>query len=92
MISNERKCFTSGEYIEDSPFLAALVDSAAWENFLKEKEIYKEIERLCNEPIPESEVEHVRNYILGEIIHNEEVIEEVKEEAPEETEVVTENE
>ena len=31
------------------------------------KEIYKEIERLCNEPIPESEVEHVRNYILGEM-------------------------
>lgn len=37
MILNERKCFTSGEDIEDSPFLAALVDSAAWENFLKEK-------------------------------------------------------
>ena len=31
------------------------------------KEIYKELERLCNEPIPESEVEHVRNYILGEM-------------------------
>lgn len=31
------------------------------------KEIYKELDRLCNEPICESEVEHVRNYILGEM-------------------------
>ena len=31
------------------------------------KEIYKELDRLCNEPIPEDEVEHVRNYILGEM-------------------------
>ena len=31
------------------------------------KEIYKELDRLCNEPISESEVEHVRNYILGEM-------------------------
>ena len=31
------------------------------------KEIYKELERVCNEPISESEVEHVRNYILGEM-------------------------
>ena len=31
------------------------------------KEIYKELERLCNEPITDSEVEHVRNYILGEM-------------------------
>ena len=30
-------------------------------------EIYKEIERLYTEPIPEAEVEHVRNYILGEM-------------------------
>ena len=31
------------------------------------KEIYKEINRLRNEPISEGEVEHVRNYILGEM-------------------------
>lgn len=31
------------------------------------KEIYKEIERLCNDSVTESEVEHVRNYILGEM-------------------------
>ena len=31
------------------------------------KEIYKELERLSNEPISEGEVEHVRNYILGEM-------------------------
>lgn len=31
------------------------------------KEIYAEIEKLVNEPIPEDEVEHVRNYILGEM-------------------------
>lgn len=31
------------------------------------KEIYNEIERLCNEPITAEEVEHVRNYILGEM-------------------------
>lgn len=31
------------------------------------KEIYKEINKLCNEPITDSEVEHVRNYILGEM-------------------------
>lgn len=30
-------------------------------------EIYKEIERLYTEPIPKAEVEHVRNYILGEM-------------------------
>lgn len=30
-------------------------------------EIYKEIKRLYTEPIPETEVEHVRNYILGEM-------------------------
>lgn len=30
-------------------------------------EIYKEIERLYKEPIPQAEVEHVRNYILGEM-------------------------
>ena len=30
-------------------------------------EIYKEITRLYTEPIPEEEVEHVRNYILGEM-------------------------
>ena len=31
------------------------------------KEIYKEMEKLCNSSITESEVEHVRNYILGEM-------------------------
>lgn len=31
------------------------------------KEIYKELERLRNKPISEEEVEHVRNYILGEM-------------------------
>ncbi len=31
------------------------------------KEIYNELDKLCNEPIEESEVEHVRNYILGEM-------------------------
>ena len=31
------------------------------------KEIYKELERLCNDSITDSEVEHVRNYILGEM-------------------------
>ena len=31
------------------------------------KEIYKELDKLCNEPITEAEVEHVRNYILGEM-------------------------
>lgn len=31
------------------------------------KEIYNELEKLCTEPISESEVEHVRNYILGEM-------------------------
>jgi predicted Zn-dependent peptidase len=31
------------------------------------KEIYKELEGLRNKPIPEEEVEHVRNYILGEM-------------------------
>ena len=31
------------------------------------KEIYAEIEKLVSEPIPEDEVEHVRNYILGEM-------------------------
>ena len=31
------------------------------------KEVYKELDKLCNEPISESEVEHVRNYILGEM-------------------------
>ena len=30
-------------------------------------EVYKEIRRLVNEPIPESEVELVRSYILGEL-------------------------
>jgi predicted Zn-dependent peptidase len=31
------------------------------------KEIYREIARLSAEPIEENEVEHVRNYILGEM-------------------------
>lgn len=31
------------------------------------KEIYKELDKLRNEPIDENEVEHVRNYILGEM-------------------------
>ena len=31
------------------------------------KEVYNELERLVNEPIPEAEVELVRNYILGEL-------------------------
>lgn len=31
------------------------------------KEIYRELNRLCNNSITESEVEHVRNYILGEM-------------------------
>lgn len=31
------------------------------------KEIYKELERLCNDSITDSEVEHVRNYVLGEM-------------------------
>jgi predicted Zn-dependent peptidase len=31
------------------------------------KEIYAEIERLVSEPLPAEEVEHVRNYILGEM-------------------------
>ena len=31
------------------------------------KEIYKELESLGSKPIPEGEVEHVRNYILGEM-------------------------
>lgn len=31
------------------------------------KEIYKELERLCDEPVTDAEVEHVRNYILGEM-------------------------
>lgn len=31
------------------------------------KEIYKELESLGSKPIPEEEVEHVRNYILGEM-------------------------
>ena len=31
------------------------------------QEVYNEISRLCNEPIPEAEVELVRNYILGEL-------------------------
>ena len=31
------------------------------------KEIYKELERLCNDSITDSEVERVRNYILGEM-------------------------
>ena len=31
------------------------------------KEVYNEIDRLVNEPIPEEEVELVRNYILGEL-------------------------
>lgn len=31
------------------------------------KEIYKELDKLCNEPISDGEVEHVRNYILGEM-------------------------
>lgn len=30
-------------------------------------EIYHEIDRLVNEPIPQEEVEHVRNYVLGEM-------------------------
>lgn len=31
------------------------------------EEIYKEIDKLVHESIPEEEVEHVRNYILGEM-------------------------
>lgn len=31
------------------------------------KEIYAEIEKLVSEPVPAEEVEHVRNYILGEM-------------------------
>lgn len=31
------------------------------------EEVYRELERLCNEPIPMSEVELVRNYIMGEL-------------------------
>ncbi len=31
------------------------------------KEVYNELSRLCNEPIPEAETELVRNYILGEL-------------------------
>lgn len=31
------------------------------------QEVYNEISRLCNEPIPAAEVELVRNYILGEL-------------------------
>lgn len=30
-------------------------------------EIYKELDKLCTEQITESEIEHVRNYILGEM-------------------------
>ncbi len=30
-------------------------------------EVYKEINRLCNEPIPKQELELVRNYTLGEL-------------------------
>lgn len=33
-------------------------------------EIYIEMERLCKEPIPESELESVRNYLLGEHIRS----------------------
>ena len=31
------------------------------------KEIYKELKALCEDTITDSEVEHVRNYILGEM-------------------------
>ena len=31
------------------------------------KEIYHELQRLCDEPLDDAEVEHVRNYVLGEM-------------------------
>ena len=40
-------------------------DNANVESLIKE--VYKELRRLVDEPIPEAEVELVRNYILGEL-------------------------
>ncbi|MBK5284268.1 MAG: insulinase family protein [Bacteroidia bacterium] len=33
-------------------------------------EIYKEMKRLCNEPVPEKELEMVRNYMLGSFMRS----------------------
>src|SRR6185295_8166060 len=33
-------------------------------------EIYKEMKRLCTEPVPEDELQMVRNYMLGSFMRN----------------------
>ncbi|MCD7972060.1 MAG: insulinase family protein [Candidatus Azobacteroides sp.] len=68
----EDKGYTYGIYSSISPYpdtaylaISTQVGTEHVENTISE--IYKEMDKLCQEPVPEKELTTVRNYLLGEL-------------------------